>query len=75
MLRVLQTAPPHREYNKRRDFSGSGAIKQCSEGLGEARMDMTLGGRTGREGAGISGRENSSSRGRQAIIYSLLGVF
>jgi len=32
--RVLPTSPPHHECNKRSDFPGNGALKQCSEGLG-----------------------------------------
>ena len=43
MPRVLPRSPPHHECNKRSDFPGNGAFKQCSEGLGETRIDVTMG--------------------------------
>lgn len=47
MLRVLQTAPPHHEYNKTRDFSGSEAIKQ--DGYDTGREDGERRGRDFRQ--------------------------
>ena len=68
--RVLPTPPPHHECNKRSDFPGNGALRQCSEGLGAG-----VGGQEGCDNGKTGGRENSLSKVREAITYSFLDVF